>query len=445
MAPASSEVQHRLRRLLGHTSGGAGAASETTTRDRRDAAAPAMMMVSPGRVEGGGADDVKLNVQGNGMARIHLNRPDKLNATDCEMCLKIKNLLDNGGSYKAALATAEGSRAFCAGGDIEFLMNEGAVSDYNLRFFYEEYKMVHTIGTLGVPFVSVIEGIVMGGGCGITMNGALKVMTKNTMMAMPELGVGLFPDVGASYFLSRPHIPEGLGLFMGLTGHRMNAADCLKAGLATHYVPTAGLPALRKELEESDLGSSADEAVRKILAKHDVGLAGAKADGVEPTLDEEKLAFIKDVFGNSPKSLEDLLEKLQAKATPKSFAEEAFKKITGPLACPLSAKIWFRSVTEGKNKTLAECLKMEYRLACSTTHFRPLNFKRGVGFTIGKKDERPPAPRWYPKSIAECPDKIVDEFFACPDIEGRELNLPNAPFWEDLFKIPHWQPSKTQV
>ncbi|EEQ97414.1 Carnitinyl-CoA dehydratase, putative [Perkinsus marinus ATCC 50983] len=200
------------------------------------------------------------------VVNIHLNRPSKLNALTLDQ----------------VIVTGEGQRAFCAGGDVARLVDEGN-SGWNLRWFATEFQMNHRIHTYPSNWVSLWNGIVMGGGVGLSLYGTHRIAAENTTFSMPETGIGFVPDIGASYFLSRLKTP-GLGLYLGLTGARLNGADLLKHGLATHYIDSYRMDQLKSDLMECE------GDVDKVLSSAcSVGLEDVQQ---EPLLNEDTLQQI---------------------------------------------------------------------------------------------------------------------------------------------------------
>ncbi|KAJ1372737.1 hypothetical protein KIN20_034973 [Parelaphostrongylus tenuis] len=186
----------------------------------------------------------EIIIEEEGSKRIlTLNRPKALNALSLSMVREIYPQLkkwDGAGDVNMIILKGSGEKAFCAGGDVLAVTKSakeaanGGTSTVHKDFFREEYRLNHLIGSLSKTFVAFIDGIVMGGGCGLSVNGRFRVGTERTMLAMPETALGLFPDVGGSYFLSR--LKDNLGLYLALTGYRLHGADAYHAGLATHYV-----------------------------------------------------------------------------------------------------------------------------------------------------------------------------------------------------------------
>lgn len=186
----------------------------------------------------------EIIVQEEGSKRIlTLNRPKALNALNLSMIREIYPQFkkwEDGGDVSMIILKGSGEKAFCAGGDVLAVTRSakeaasGGTSTIHKDFFREEYRLNHLIGSLSKTFVAFIDGIVMGGGCGLSVNGRFRVGTERTLLAMPETALGLFPDVGGSFFLSR--LKDNLGLYLALTGYRLHGADAYHAGLATHYV-----------------------------------------------------------------------------------------------------------------------------------------------------------------------------------------------------------------
>jgi enoyl-CoA hydratase len=302
---------------------------------------------------------------------------------------------------ESVLIDHEGARGFCAGGDIRTLADSAAGDGRAaLAFFATEYRLDHLISIYEKPIVTVMDGVVMGGGVGISLPARYRIATERTRFAMPETGIGLFPDVGAGWFL--PRLPGRAGLWIALTGARLGAPDCHRLGLASHFVETPVLGALRAAL---------------VRGGADVGrLIGACASppGAAPV--EARLADIERLFGGL--RLEDIFAALEADGG--DWARAALAAVAPK--SPLSAKVAFRLIAGGlQPKSLAGDLAVEYRLAARLVR-RP-DFREGVRAVIVDKDNRP---AWRPASLAEATDDLVDEMFA-PLPAGEEWTpLPNV-------------------
>ncbi len=212
-----------------------------------------------------GSGDILFSRDG-GVATVTLNRPQALNAFTLGMYRAVDPVLrqwaDDPGVHAVLMRGAEG-RAFCAGGDVRAIAEagRGVAGDPALtsRFFWEEYEVIRRIHRYPKPYLAIIDGITMGGGAGVSVNGAWRIATERTMFAMPETGIGLFPDVGATRFL---HFAPGMvGRYLALTGARLGPADALYCGFATHFVPRERVPALAAVLAAT-VWRAGDEAAQ---------------------------------------------------------------------------------------------------------------------------------------------------------------------------------------
>ncbi len=206
-------------------------------------------------------EDISIRISGN-TGRITLTRPDALNAMTYEMCMAIGDALTRwqaDDAVKLVVIDSEGSRAFCSGGDIGDLYRTGKAGDfdYGRKFWHDEYIVNAQIKNFPKPYVALMDGIVMGGGVGISAHGSHRIVTENTLFAMPECGIGLVPDVGGNLYLSRA--PGHTGEFLAATGTRLKAADTIYAGIADFFVPEAKLGQLINVLEDSGDPSAIDD------------------------------------------------------------------------------------------------------------------------------------------------------------------------------------------
>eukprot|EP00922_Rhytidocystis_sp_ex-Travisia-forbesii_P036218 GHVS01053730.1.p1 GENE.GHVS01053730.1~~GHVS01053730.1.p1 ORF type:complete len:439 (+),score=92.90 GHVS01053730.1:216-1532(+) len=335
-----------------------------------------------------------------GLVEVQLNRPKALNALSMDMVICMAEYLKQlktDSRCSTLLITGAGEKAFCAGGDVRSLASADGPTVQ--RYFSREYLVDFRSSTFTKPYVSVWKGIVMGGGCGISMHGSYRIASDKTMLAMPETSIGLMPDVGASYVLSR--LPGGLGLYLGLTGARLNAADLMQHGLATHFIRAEVLQQFVDRLHTEDLRTDAHTAVGQILLE----LSTSPPSAIVPSVTEEHLAKIHQHFEKAT-SLIELLDALES--DPHSFCQDAAKTIKSK--CPLSCAVWFRQHTIGVKMSLADCLRMEFLLVQSFVLFTP-NFREGVRALLVDKDN---APKWSPATIAEISEDFVDEMFVCP-------------------------------
>ena len=325
---------------------------------------------------------------------LSLNRPQAIHSLTLEMVHAMTAALlewrDDPAVEAVILDHAEG-RGFCAGGDIAALRRSLVEEDgvEARRFFHDEYQLDHLIKTYPKPFVAFVDGIVMGGGVGISQPARFRVATENTRFAMPETGIGLFPDVGGSFYLAR--LPYRIGQFLVLTGARLDGAECLWAGLTTHYLPAAALP----------------EAKERIAHGHEPGgVLAALAVTPPPARIEGNAAAIARHFAAD--RYEDIVASLEADADAMGGEWAAKERAAIAPKAPLSCKVALRQLVEGAAMDdFAAIMAMEYRIA-SRLIFRS-DFAEGVRALIVDKDN---APRWNPATANEASDALVDSIFA---------------------------------
>ncbi|HEV2336944.1 MAG TPA: enoyl-CoA hydratase/isomerase family protein [Stellaceae bacterium] len=347
-----------------------------------------------------------------GVATVTLNRPHALNAFTLGMYRHFAPVLraweDEPGVHAIVVRGAEG-RAFCAGGDVRAIAEagRGISGDTALtsRFFWEEYELIRHIHRYPKPYLAIIDGITMGGGAGVSVNGAYRVATERTMLAMPETGIGLFPDVGATRFLNLA--PGHIGRYLALTGARLGPQDALYCGFATHFVPRERVAALVEALghlswREGQEGGQIEEV-----------LGAFAADPGQPPLARRRAAIDRCFVGDT---VEAVLAALAGEAAAGgSDAEWAADTRAGLLTkSPTSLKVTLRQLTLGRGYDIEAALALEYRL---TQHFmQGHDFYEGVRAALIDKDQRP---RWEPASLAEVSDRMVESYFA--PLEKGEL------------------------
>ncbi|HEY8950047.1 MAG TPA: enoyl-CoA hydratase/isomerase family protein [Rhizomicrobium sp.] len=328
---------------------------------------------------------------------ITLNRPKALNALTHEMCVAMKQQLDRWAkddAIKSVAICGAGDRAFCAGGDIRALYESGKTkTPYALEFYRDEYILNATIKHYPKPYVALIHGIDMGGGVGVSVNGSHRIAGENMVFAMPETGIGLFPDVGGSYFL--PRCPGEIGMFLGLTGMRLKTADSLYAGIATDFVPMTRWDTLLAALVDGTVP--------------DTAIAGLR-DAVPDTFLVEHRDAIDRIFALG--SVEEILAALDAEHEDWSgdIAETIRTK------SPTSLKVAFHQIREGRKLDFDDCMKMEYRMVNRIVAGR--DFYEGVRAVIIDKDN---APKWQPADLAGVSQADVDAYFA--PLGEKELKL----------------------
>lgn len=276
-------------------------------------------------------------------------------------------------------------KSFCAGGDIEELMNQKL--DLVKDWFRAEYLMFDLIKHYKKPYVAVMDGITMGGGVGISVNGKFCVATERTVFAMPETAIGLFPDVASTYFLSR--LPGKLGLFLGLTGTRLRGADVLTVGLATHFISSSQIVNLEKQLLASN-GENVHEILDTFSEKPEVSFT------LEPHLPLINRAF-------SAETVEDIVQSL------KDVNSEFSQNIARLLAkmSPTSLKITKKLIDKGHEMSFRECLQLDYRLLVNL-YKKHSDFNEGVRAMLIDKDRKP---KWSPSTLEEVCNSQVDSYF----------------------------------
>lgn len=343
-----------------------------------------------------------------GLATLTINRPQALNALTLANYRRIAPALAAWAAdptVHAVLVRGMGGRAFCAGGDVRAVWEagRGVGGDRELTavFFREEYQLIRQIHRYPKPYIAIIDGITMGGGAGISVNGAYRVASERTLFAMPETAIGLFPDVGATRFLNR--CPGRIGRYLGLTGARLRAADTIYCGLATHVVAQDQIEALVAALGREPSRAAAI-------------LAGCAADPGPPPLAAMRPAIDHCFAGDT---IEAILEALAAEAEGGGdTARWAAQTRAGLLAkSPTSLKVTLRQLSLGRDYDLDQALILEYRLTQHMTAGH--DFYEGVRAALIDKDQ---TPRWRPASLAEVDDAMVAAYFA--PLGNRELVFP---------------------
>jgi enoyl-CoA hydratase len=348
-------------------------------------------------------DDIIVTREG-GVGRIRLNRPKAIHALTTDMCEAMSAaLLDwrSDPDIKLVLIDHAEGRGFCAGGDVVLLAKSGAGDASKARaFFFAEYRLNHLLFTYPKPTIAIMDGITMGGGVGISQPCTYRVATENTRFAMPETGIGLFPDVGGGWYLSR--LPGRVGQFMALTGARLDGAECLYLGLATHYVPSASIEELVERLV-------------KAPARAKGTLGGASATAPDPKI-ESNLAQIARLFASD--DLDEVLTGLEAEEGEWAETERATLGTKSPLSCKVSLRLLAEGATRA---SFADEMEAEYALAANVVQTH--DFREGVRALLIDKDNQP---QWDPPTPADVPDTMVDALFA-PLPEGeRWTPLPET-------------------
>jgi enoyl-CoA hydratase len=323
-----------------------------------------------------------------GLGRLTLNRPGAINALTAEMVGILRRTLAGWSEtdrVRAVLISGAGPRGLCAGGDLR-AMHADAVSGGtgSLDFWADEYRLDAEIAECAKPVVALMDGLVMGGGIGVSAHASLRVVTERSRLAMPEVGIGFHPDVGGSWLLARA--PGEIGTHLALTGSTIGAADAVLAGLADVFVPSVRLDELAAALETGD----AAEVVASFAA---VPPAGDLADA---------RTWIDDCYTGD--SVAAIIDRLASSAAP--GAQAAAKEIA--TKSPTSLVVALRSVRSAAGmNSLREALDQEYRLSAALLRLPDL--AEGIRAQIIDKDRRP---RWQPPTLAEVSPAVIDACFA---------------------------------
>jgi enoyl-CoA hydratase len=330
---------------------------------------------------------------------ITLNRPAALNAVTYAMVKALRAQLDAWGNDPAitrVVITAAGARAFSAGGDIRALTDLGRAGrqDEALQFWRDEYPLNAAIKNFRKPYVALIDGVVMGGGVGVSMHGSHRVAGDRFQFAMPEVGIGFFPDVGATWFL--PRMPGEIGTFCGLTGERFGIADALAAGIATHRIPSARFPALLE-------GLSGTVSVDALLA----AFAEPAGEGANAAPIWARKPAIDRIFAGE--RVEAILASLDREAASGSTDAQWAGKIAATMRgkSPLSLKLALAQVRRGASLDFAACMRTEFRIVSRVIYGH--DFYEGVRAVIVDKDNKP---RWEPASLSGVSAEQVERHFA---------------------------------
>ncbi|MEI6418242.1 MAG: enoyl-CoA hydratase/isomerase family protein [Sphingomonadales bacterium] len=335
-------------------------------------------------------DEVLFETRGHALW-ITLNRPAALNALNHAMAVSIHRALFDACTDPAVqhiVISGAGDRAFCAGGDVALLGREGRANRALWEnFFHDEYRMNQAIARAPKPWVALIDGITMGGGVGLSIHGPYRVATEATLFAMPETGIGLIPDVGGTHALAR--LPGEIGTWLALTGARLKAADCIYAGIATHYVPKQHLATL------GDLLATSHEPLPELLATF------AEDPGEAP------MAAYRDAidfhFGHD--RVEDILTSLDAGDDWAQMQAATIRKMS-----PTSCKLSLAGLRLARGASIEDALVNEYRMVCEIRNGH--DFFEGIRAQLIDKDRNP---KWQPATFEAVTDADVARHLEVPE------------------------------
>jgi enoyl-CoA hydratase len=339
-------------------------------------------------------EDVLVTVE-NGVGLITLNRPKAINSLTHEMVTSMSKVLtdwEHDDAVRAVVVSGAGERGLCAGGDIVVIYHSARADGSEARqFWYDEYLLNAQIGRFSKPYIALMDGIVMGGGVGVSAHGSVRVVTETTKMAMPEVGIGLIPDVGGTLILSRA--PGLLGLHAALTGANFDGADAIALGFADHFVPHDKLPALKDAI----VADGVDAALAVYAQEPPPSQLLAQQDWIE--------CYAGD-------TAEDIIAALRGHDA--NAAEEAANLIA--TRSPISVSVALQAIRRAaKLDTLEDVLRQEYRTSCGAS--RSHDLVEGIRAQVIDKDRNP---KWSPASLAAVTTADVEAYFAPAD---RELKF----------------------
>ncbi len=335
---------------------------------------------------------------------IRLNRPKAINAVTLEMFRDTDKALDAFEADPAVgviLLEGAGERGLCAGGDIRALYEDSKVKgDLGKILWREEYILNARIARFAKPYVSFMDGIVMGGGVGLSAHSSHRVVTERTKLAMPEVGLGFFPDVGGTWLLA--HSPGEIGTYFGLTGQTMNGPDAVYAGFADAVVPSGKLAALREALTKLPTGVTAAE-VKGLIDGFATGETSGPVAAIEPQIDAW--------FGHD--RMQDIVAALQADGS--ELAQATLKTLNEKSPRGMVVALKLLRLARGAS-SLEQCLVREYRAALEV--FASDDFREGVRAAVIDKDRNP---KWSPPRIEDVTPEMVAPYFA--EIGADELKF----------------------
>lgn len=339
----------------------------------------------------------------HGLGWVTLNRPKALNALSLAMIQSLHSQLNAwkiDDEVNAIVVQSNSDKSFCAGGDIRMLYDKGlACDDSQLDFFWHEYRLNHAISQYPKPYISLLNGITMGGGVGISLHGSHPVATENFNFAMPETGIGFFPDIGGGYLLSR--CKGHIGNYLGLSGNRIDCHQAFDAGLLSHIIDSEYTAGFLDKLCVVNWSDDKHADIDGVL----ISLPSiAQASDLQTHFDAIEMCFNKE-------SIEDIYIALTKFATP--WAEKTLSILNKK--SPTSLKLTLEQLKRAESMSLAECLIMEFRMVSHLMTQK--DFYEGVRALIVDKDK---ALAWQPSTLEDVLPDSIEQYFAA---QSRELNF----------------------
>lgn len=359
--------------------------------------------------------EVIEGIDGN-IGKITLNNPKALNALNVEMIDAMQMALDtceNDEAIKVVFLQGSGGKAFCAGGDVVGLYHSmketdsGAIPEKATAFFTKEYKLDYRLHTFSKPIISWGNGIVMGGGIGLAAACSHRVVTENSMYAMPEVTIGLYPDVAGSWFFNR--MPQNIGLFLGLTGSRINASDAIFTKLADFFVLDEYKDELLADLTQIKWSQDVHADVHNAIQAHYAfSYDQAPSSNVRENYDDIQYLF---EHGGLDSIVQNLTQ-VEPKSKWLGFSQKGFLK-----GCPMTYRLVYEQIKRAKQMSLKQVFEME--LIMSTRCAMNGDLQEGIRALLIDKDGKP---QWSVSSVNEITDKQIEEFFIPPWSGKHPLN-----------------------
>ncbi len=327
------------------------------------------------------------------IALITLNRPQALNALTMSMCKIIDEDLmqwQQDDNIKAVIIQGAGDRAFCAGGDVRIVSEIARTdSEQAMNFFRQEYQMNRRLFHFNKPYVSLLHGITMGGGLGVSVHGSHRVADESLQLAMPETGIGFYPDIGGSHFLS--HCPGKLGWYLGLSGDKVNAYDALYLGLIDFIVDKGDFANVIDEMTTLDFDHDAHVQVSELLKRWKLDAQQSQLLNDQPEIDHCFAAStVEEIIQNLSSSKSERCAAILNLLTQKS---------------PTSLKITFKLLNQALLQDFDAC--MDFELKLTKRFLQHPDFAEGVRAAIIDKDRKP---RWQPANLSEVDDDLLEQW-----------------------------------